>query len=504
MNLSYSAKSTINQPSKPCHNCRRRRLRCDRSRPGCHKCSSRKEECLGYGKLLRWTNTAAVRSEPPGRFVHQILDVLSDEARNGIDQENHVEIIPPVSVNDCYVKYSLVDPLLQDLGYRKKLYLNHFSTAVCQDLVSFDQNDHSNPFRSTITLTGEYDFLREIILATSAIHIATLRRSRGCAAHQELADALLARGTAYRLLRGALSNLGVASHRAIVMIAVVFFINFDLIDSGQGSWMPHMKAAGNLVSSLRNLEGDIPPFITQLADVVVADCLTYHILGSALGGVDATVMSAFQAIDITSTLQKAAVHSYHCCPPFVLGLLARACKLSVQDVVEAELLVHQLRTYDVEAWVHSLDGLPATDDLEVRVSLASAHRAAACLYVVLVVPDVLIRLAGPNLLDPLVHELFSHLSAIPVDHALAKGVIWPTFLAGAQAEDVISRQWCLRRMQTMWYSTPWICPWGYIESAIGMMQGVWKTRDQKTRDAIHNGPNWLQELRGLEQNCLIV
>jgi hypothetical protein len=40
---------------KPCHNCRRRRLRCDRSWPTCHKCVVSGQECLGYGKLFVWT-----------------------------------------------------------------------------------------------------------------------------------------------------------------------------------------------------------------------------------------------------------------------------------------------------------------------------------------------------------------------------------------------------------------------------------------------------------------
>lgn len=41
--------------SKPCHNCRRRRLRCDRSWPSCHKCAVSGQECLGYGKVFVWT-----------------------------------------------------------------------------------------------------------------------------------------------------------------------------------------------------------------------------------------------------------------------------------------------------------------------------------------------------------------------------------------------------------------------------------------------------------------
>lgn len=44
--------------SKPCHNCRRRRLRCDRSWPTCHKCAVSGQECLGYGKVFVWTTQA--------------------------------------------------------------------------------------------------------------------------------------------------------------------------------------------------------------------------------------------------------------------------------------------------------------------------------------------------------------------------------------------------------------------------------------------------------------
>lgn len=44
--------------NNPCHNCRRRRLRCDRSRPSCNKCSASGRECLGYDKLFVWAPCA--------------------------------------------------------------------------------------------------------------------------------------------------------------------------------------------------------------------------------------------------------------------------------------------------------------------------------------------------------------------------------------------------------------------------------------------------------------
>lgn len=42
--------------SKKCWTCRRRRIRCDGALPHCYACKKSGRECLGYGKLFRWTN----------------------------------------------------------------------------------------------------------------------------------------------------------------------------------------------------------------------------------------------------------------------------------------------------------------------------------------------------------------------------------------------------------------------------------------------------------------
>lgn len=53
-------------PKKACHNCRRRRLRCDRSLPHCHKCTNAGQECLGYETLFIWTWGVATRGKMSG------------------------------------------------------------------------------------------------------------------------------------------------------------------------------------------------------------------------------------------------------------------------------------------------------------------------------------------------------------------------------------------------------------------------------------------------------
>lgn len=355
-----------------------------------------------------------------------------------------------------------------------------------------------------VTLLSGFDYLREIILATSAVHIVALRRSNGHSHNKELVDALTAKGRAYGLLRHAINNLDAAS-KPMVMIAVVFCINFDLIDSGRGKWKAHVEAAGNLIASLRDLEHQLPPSVAQLADIVVADCITYHVLGSLFANPNDHPTSAFKSIDLPATLQRAAAFSYGCSPPLVLDILSTASNLFPDDVAGAAGLLEQLCTLDVRTWVCNINGLPPLDDLEVRISLANAHRVAACLYIVLVVPRVSDALQLPCILtaESLLVETLGYLASVPVEHSLAKGAIWPTFMAGAQADDPVIRQWCLERMRVVGHSTPWVCPWGYIDSAMDMLQRVWQMRDDKTNYR-QGSLNWLQEMRAMKDHCLIV
>ena len=66
-----SQRVRMHSSGKPCHNCRRRRLRCDRSWPSCHKCAVSGQECLGYGKVFIWTQgideNGNVKPAPSGR-----------------------------------------------------------------------------------------------------------------------------------------------------------------------------------------------------------------------------------------------------------------------------------------------------------------------------------------------------------------------------------------------------------------------------------------------------
>ena len=123
-------------PPRACYNCRRRRLRCDRSRPSCHKCSTAGEECLGYGTVLRWANAPAVR----GKLVGQLgVTSLKNARQSSPGSEGSIRVfVPP----------SLLDPLLSSLHRRARHYVHHCKQS------SRSAKSHGSRDGGTALLTG--------------------------------------------------------------------------------------------------------------------------------------------------------------------------------------------------------------------------------------------------------------------------------------------------------------------------------------------------------------
>lgn len=115
---------------KSCHNCRRRRLRCDRSVPVCFKCSKTGQRCLGYGKVYRWveseglvgqggqsqdaSSTNAVASDG---WVQDITHGRGPYENDALGERQYG---PQPTLN-----IFLADPLLQDLGRSSRYYLSY-------------------------------------------------------------------------------------------------------------------------------------------------------------------------------------------------------------------------------------------------------------------------------------------------------------------------------------------------------------------------------------------
>lgn len=70
-----------------CQKCRKRRIHCDRTLPGCRKCLSRSFQCPGYGRVLRWGQGIASRGRQAGKKVPPANIVVEDTSIVEIKRE---------------------------------------------------------------------------------------------------------------------------------------------------------------------------------------------------------------------------------------------------------------------------------------------------------------------------------------------------------------------------------------------------------------------------------
>ncbi|OLN87606.1 putative transcriptional regulatory protein C965.10-like protein 2 [Colletotrichum chlorophyti] len=76
-----------------CSNCKRRKRKCDETRPDCRACVRRGIQCEGYGTTLKWTNGIASR----GRFAGAAIPDLAATTSSGLSNPIAFNAHPPTA-----------------------------------------------------------------------------------------------------------------------------------------------------------------------------------------------------------------------------------------------------------------------------------------------------------------------------------------------------------------------------------------------------------------------
>ncbi|OJJ64741.1 hypothetical protein ASPSYDRAFT_26720 [Aspergillus sydowii CBS 593.65] len=513
-----------NPADKACHNCRRRRLKCDRDVPACRKCALTGQDCLGYGKLFVWNEGVASRGKMMGKtYPVPARDTDSVNTRSLIPAQVHYsEVFLPL-------QQPLLDPLYQGLDDTSRGYLSHFASTVSSDMVIANISD-VNPFRSLIPFCRDHPILLHIILANSALHISCLHRRRldgpeehmpGLAtgelsttdaadrASRAMVDALSAKHKALILLRHALEDM---SHIDVDMVAAVvhLFIIFELISPGEDEWKAHVEGALRLISYLHTLEIRHASPAALVRDCVTSDCLTYYILGSSLMNTTTLSDPFLLPGDIIASLTRAEVTSYLSLPTPLLQTLFKACELSNRVSLgemlgadptpllnQANDLLNTVQSFDVYAWAATLEGGdPFSARTLSRIHTALAHQNAVRIYILRSVEQISPSpVAGLCETESLVTEIVTHLSLVGLTDPIFKATSWPTFIAGAETDDVVYREWAVTRLREFWN----LIPWGYLRTEEEVMRKAWRLRDGQGERKM----SWIQQLKGMERHWLI-
>ncbi|KAF4981456.1 hypothetical protein FZEAL_2744 [Fusarium zealandicum] len=561
---------------KPCHNCRRRRLRCDRLVPHCAKCDAKGVECLGYGQLLQWTGAVASRGKlagqqssaalytparatarsrasiysasslssaspvssassaaspsippsSPAAFIAPNLPGVTEapEASDTPEAESDFSFFDdhatPVASCDTQLvcttshplasetstPWVLVDPLYQDITSNHRQYLAYFDARLSRDFVAYDVPD--NPFRNLLKFTQAYPLLRQVIIAASATHMYNRSRpwlapdslDRGVGPRHLLMDALEAKHQVLRMLPSAVQRID-STGGDIVLAAVLFLINVELIESGKHNWKAHFDGAGRIMKLL----GPVSDVDESLRDYIMSDCFIYYILESTFRPTALDSHSYFQSCQALQILGK-TTNSYYCCPPDLLEIMLIASQLSntkENEVVSADMvtaagaaLLDRAQNFDVLPWARLVNNIPASekDPVLSRFRIASAHRLATCLYILHAIPSVQ-DWVGEQLADVIFQELHQILSSIPDNDTNFKATTWVTFVFGACAKTPEMKEWVTIQIKKLMLESPW----GFLYAARDALQTLWSVQAEGKQVT-----SWVQALRDLHLDFLIV
>ncbi|KAJ4305568.1 hypothetical protein N0V90_001099 [Kalmusia sp. IMI 367209] len=434
---------------------------------------------------------------------------------------------------DLTVHSALVDPIFQDLTPNSRYYLYHFVTQICQDIVIYDGPGH-NPFRDLVPATAAYPTLLHIILAGSAHHVFNISRDpitqssyqpekRPClvAYYQSVsrfggpmktsyADALLAKQQALSLMARSVASVN-PTNIDIVLAAILMFINYDLIESGRDKWRVHIEGARKLIELL-----DTPPYVqrpmSKLRLAVLADFLVFFVIGSTFtfSTIRALIPHSF---DLDPILQYAETNNYLSCPGPLLRIMVESFRLddtreSLSDEIAVEvqeqigMLLKAAMNFDPVAWAFNFEPASPFESLDHRMHIASAHRAAVCIYLARALPysnPLIDPTSGSALvsLTGLADEILLHVAYFKPGDTLYKSISWPLFLAGAECDDPTSRAWIMDKLDEFYH----LLYWGYVHTAKKILEVIWSCKDK-----VAEGDNmscWIDDVKELGYEILI-
>ncbi|KAK6193943.1 hypothetical protein LQW54_011943 [Pestalotiopsis sp. IQ-011] len=176
---------------------------------------------------------------------------------------------------------------------------------------------------------------------------------------------------------------------------------------------------------------------------------------------------------------------------------------SAKDSMQQLLgLIHAAQSFDPLAWAAKLGPNSPAPDLVHRANVASAHRAAVCIYLSRVASPRDHTAQLPIDLEHLVAEIIGNISTIKTNDALFTATTWPAFIAGAETGDQARQEWLTRHFQELWK----VEPWGLIKGALGVLGRIWEKRKKVHESAVarDQDDDWVGDLRESGVDWLII
>ncbi|KEQ96336.1 hypothetical protein AUEXF2481DRAFT_38590 [Aureobasidium subglaciale EXF-2481] len=470
-----------------CHNCRRQRLRCDRTTPECSKCIKRGQECLGYQRLFRWQEDFACRRKlSAARSRNEPED-------DGCANASALAIALPPS--------SLTDPLVQDLDRKSKLYISYFAGNVCRNLVLYD-SPKQNPFRNLIPLIHQFPVLGQIIIATSALHMFNSSQTHSQerkplidrAGFNPYLDALTTKQRALKMLRHAVLE-GTSGAADVVLAVMILFIEFELMDFGRSDWKHHIEGARTVIRGLCRARLSGTQTTSPIRSCLISNWMVFDILASTATSPNTESPLDAMPDSVTPHMENLLrdAEGTHCSsfPATLLQLLQSGTQLSnTRMSLQAKhnqlfMLVCAAKSFDPLIWATELQPRSPSADLQQRARVARAHKAAVTIYLSRLLLSTYPDTKPSCDFEAMVMEIVDNISDVRRHDDLFSATTWPAFVAGAESNVVDMRKRVAARFRELWK----VEPWGLMRRALETMETIWAIKSVRIENGATCSPN---------------
>lgn len=218
------------------------------------------------------------------------------------------------------------------------------------------------------------------------------------------------------------------------------------------------------------------------------------------------------SIELEPILRYAETNNYLSCPSPLVRIMLESFDLqdtreTLSDEIASDvqervgMLLRAALAFDPVQWSNDFEPASPFENLEHRMRIAAAHRAAVCIYLARVLP------CSNPLLDPasdlklvslvgLADEIVHHISFLKPGDTLFKSISWPLFLAGAESEDPTQRSWIMNTLDEFYN----LMYWGYIGTVKKVLEAIWNCKDKAAEGADNC---WVDEVKMLGTEILI-
>ena len=402
-------------------------------------------------------------------------------------------VTPPSDVNDDNVMQDLEDDSsgeesisvgIEELlaADRTEFFLSYYDQHVCP-IIAIVQTGLGNPFRDhVLPLAYEHVGLLHAILGLASCHLGITGDLIGYYKTEALKHRVEAIRCLAELLADERERLLPASHRDVVLAIINILVLHDICESGISTNGVHLRGAAYMCERL------------MASTEAMQSRRTVFLLGSLawldmMRGISGAEKLSFSQEDRERIVNASgADFEITCgCPKelfLILGDVMERGKLYLAGQITAETFERKLARNERELliWNEERDIYPTRD--EHWKCLADAFRHAAILRV-LRFPDTFSRSADFPEVQQSVTKILDVASEVPASSSLAKRLLLPLFMAGADSLVPHQRHYILMRIQEIQDQT------GFVTTAPLLLKKVWYDRKKQNKNDKTNVP-WME------------